>query len=216
MSISTLLIDASFLLLLIAGLAIMPVKDRRIHYGSEAGTKGRPEKLEKVRRFWKDWLKRRRLQAVEREIYEGISFLRNLLTLNAGRDIRADQVLEQLSCRQGVLKPVYLRMLGLLRLNRHREAIAVFHQESGGDPAGGEYASLLIKWDEIDPADLAEIMISMQRSFREKKITRQKRQDEVISDLIFLPVMLNVVVLFLNFLVVAFFLQQQEMLSVLF
>ena len=216
MSISTLLIDASFLLLLIAGLAIMPVKDRRIHYGSEAGTKGRPEKLEKVRRFWKDWLKRRRLQAAEREIYEGISFLRNLLTLNAGRDIRADQVLEQLSCRQGVLKPVYLRMLGLLRLNRHREAIAVFQQESGGDPAGREYASLLIKWDEIDPADLAEIMISMQRSFREKKITRQKRQDEVISDLIFLPVMLNVVVLFLNFLVVAFFLQQQEMLSVLF
>lgn len=216
MSGSTLLIYTFFLFLLVAGLQMMPVQEKRIHYRSEAETNRRLERLKKIPGLWKDWLKRRRLQAAEREMYEGISFLRNLLTLNAGREIRADQVIEQLSCRHGVLKPVYLRMLGLLRLNRPREAIAVFHQESGGDPAGREYASLLVKWDEIDPVDLAEIMISMQRSFREKKITRQKRQDEVISDLIFLPVMLNVVVLFLNFLVVAFFMEQKEMLSVLF
>ena len=216
MEYSTLRVQGVFLLLLITGVFLIPVRERRLNYRPEAGGRRVPEGWKRAGRFREDWVRRRRVQASEKEIYEGISFLRNLLTLNAGREIRADQVIEQLSCRHGVLKPVYLRMLGLLRLNRPREAIAVFHQESGGDPGSREYASLLVKWDEIDPMDLGEIMISMQKSFRERKITREKRMDEVISDVIFLPVMLNVVVLFLNFLVVAFFLEQQEMLQGLF
>lgn len=212
----TMLVNGAALLLLTIGIFLIPIRERRIRYPSGAVPAGISESLKKVQKRWKEWQKQKRTLVAEREIYEGISFLRNLLTLNAGREIRADLVIEQLSCRQGVLKPVYIRMLGLLRLNRPREAIAAFHQESGGDPGSREYASLLVKWDEIDPEDLSEIMISIQKSFREKKITRQKRTDEVISDVIFLPVMMNVVVLFLNFLVVAFFLEQQEMLSVLF
>lgn len=150
-------------------------------------------------------------QKVEKEIYEGISFMRNILTLNGGKEIRADIIIEELAKRKGVLQPVYIKMLGYLRLNRGKEAVLAF-DEMVGHSSGKEYASLLIKWDEINPDELGEILISMQRASREKRITDQKRRDELISDLIYLPVVLNVLIVFINFLYVSYFLDQQEML----
>ncbi len=212
----TVLLNGGVLGLLILGVLLLSVRERRLPSlaAVSAGTEKKGRAV--LRRYRREWRNRRKMREAEKDMMQGISFLRNLLTLNAGRQIRTDQVLEQLAGRPGALTPVYLRMLGLLRLNRSREALHVFLEESGGDPAGREYASLLLRWDTMDPEDLTEIMLSLQKAFREKKITRQRRSDEMISDLVFLPVMLNVVVLFLNFLVVAFFLEQQAMLSELF
>jgi len=147
----------------------------------------------------------------EKEIYEGISFMRNILTLNAGQEIRADVIIEKLANRKGILQPAYVKMLGCLRLNRASEAVAAF-DATGCQANGKEYASLLTKWDEINPEELSEILISIQRGAREKRITEQKRRDEMISDLIYLPVVLNVLMIFINFLYVSYFLDQQEML----
>lgn len=159
-----------------------------------------------------DFGKARRKKRVEKEIYEGISFMRNLITLNAGKKIRADILIEKLGAKKGVLQPAYVKMLGLLRINRTGEAVTAFYDEIGVATSENEFASLLVKWDELDPEELREILISIQRSARERRITEQKKKDEIISDLIYLPVVFNVFVIFINLLYVSFFLNQQEML----
>jgi hypothetical protein len=158
-----------------------------------------------------DFKKASRQRKVEKEIYEGISFMRNILTLNAGKQIRGDVIIEKLANRSGVLQPVYVKMLGYLRLNRASEALLTFNNSSS-QISGKEYASLLIKWDEINPEELSEILISIQRAAREKRITDQKRRDEIMSDLVYLPVVLNVLIIIINFLYISYFLDQQEML----
>ncbi len=168
------------------------------------------ESIEKI-----DFKKAGRQRKAEKEIYEGISFMRNILTLNAGKQIRGDVIIEKLANRKGVLQPVYVKMLGYLRLNRVSEAIMVFN-DSHCQTSGKEYASLLVKWDEIDPDELGEILTSIQRAAREKRITEQKRKDEIISDLIYLPVVLNVLIILINFLYISYFLDQQEMLTKIF
>lgn len=162
-----------------------------------------------------DLKKASRTRRVEKEIYEAISFLRNILTLNAGKEVRGDVLMEKLAARKGVLQPVYGKMLGLTRLNRASEAVLAFN-DSACPTSGKELASLLIKWDEMNPDELGEILISIQRAARERRTTEQKKRDELISDLVYLPVVLNVLVIFINFLYVSFFLDQQEMLMQFF
>src|SRR5665648_1203057 len=148
--------------------------------------------MESLRRI--DFKKAGRQRRAEKEIYEGISFMRNILTLKTGKQIRGDVIIEKLANRKGVLQPVYVKMLGYLRLNRASEAVLAFN-ESNCQTSGKEYASLLVKWDEINPDELGEILTSIQRASREKRITEQKRRDEIISDLVYLPVVLNVLLL---------------------
>jgi len=167
------------------------------------------EFLEFIRRI--DIKKAGRQRKAEKEIYEGISFMRNILSLNAGKQIRGDVIIEKLANRKGVLQPVYVKMLGYLRLNRAGEAVLCFN-DSNCQASGKEYASLLVKWDEINPDELGEILTSIQRAAREKRITEQKRRDEMISDLVYLPVVLNVLIIIINFLYISYFLDQQEML----
>lgn len=169
--------------------------------------------LESIQKM--DFKKVGRQRKAEKEIYEGISFMRNILTLNAGKQIRGDVIIERLANRNGVLQPVYVKMLSYLRLNRAGEAVLAFN-DSNCQASGKEYASLLVKWDEIDPGELGEILTSIQRAAREKRITEQKKRDEMISDLIYLPVVLNVLIIIINFLYISYFLDQQEMLTQFF
>jgi uncharacterized protein YneF (UPF0154 family) len=46
-------------------------------------------------------------------------------------------------------------------------------------------------------------------------MTVQKRRDETVSDLIYLPVVINVMLVFINFIYVGYFIDQKEMLTIL-
>jgi hypothetical protein len=49
----------------------------------------------------------------------------------------------------------------------------------------------------------------------EVSLTLRKKRDETISDLIYLPVVVNLMIVFINFIYVAYFLDQKEMLTLL-
>jgi len=199
-------------ILFLIGIILLGSEKRRFSYytGRNKAFSYYENFIESIRQI--DFKKVGRQRKVEKEIYEGISFMRNILTLNAGKQIRGDVIIEKLANRKGVLQPVYVKMLGYLRLNRSSEAVLVFNN-SNCQSSGKEFASLLVKWDEINPEKLGEILISIQRAAREKRITEQKRRDEIISDLVYLPVVLNVLIIIINFLYISYFLDQQEMLK---
>jgi hypothetical protein len=45
------------------------------------------------------------------------------------------------------------------------------------------------------------------------RLTEQKKKDEMISDMVYFPVVVNILVIFVNFIYVAYFLDQKEMLQ---
>lgn len=164
---------------------------------------------------FREWIKMRKGERIDREIYESISFLRNVIALGNGRRVGADYIIEQLSHKDGMLQQVYIKMLRFLRLGKPEDAIKSFSCEAF-TPIGIEFGDLLLKWDALDPIELNEILISQQKGIKEAKGTAQRKQDEIVSELLYFPVVLNVFVIFINFIVVGYFMEQQQMLNMLF
>jgi len=163
----------------------------------------------------REWLKRRKEERIDKEIYESISFLRNIITLGRGRRTGSDYIIEQLSQREGILRPVYIRMLRFLRLGKLEEAVKAFAEEAF-TAVGVEFGDLLLKWDSLDPIELTEILISYQKNIKEAKMTSQIKEDEMVSELIYFPVVLNIFIIFINFIMVGYFMEQKHMLAMLF
>lgn len=156
-------------------------------------------------------VRRMKKEKQDKEIYEAIAFLRNMTAIGKSH-VSSDFVIQQLAGHKGLLKPVYVKMLSSLRLNQKEAAATIFY-EAVGTPISKDFARLLIQWDEIDPEDLTEILLSHQKNIKEIRITEQKRKDELISDLIYFPVVVNVILIFMNFIYVAYFIDQKEMLE---
>jgi hypothetical protein len=158
------------------------------------------------------WIAAYREKKMDREIFESITFLRNLASIEKGRRSSTDYIIEQLSEHNGLLQPIFIKMLNLLRMNRTKEATALFSQKVG-TTAGRDFAGLLIQWDRLEPGELLETLLSYEKSMKAVRLTDQKRRDEIISDLIYFPVVVNILVIFINFIYVAYFLDQKEMLQ---
>jgi hypothetical protein len=152
---------------------------------------------------------------MEREIAGDLAFLRNLLLLGSGSMLSLEYVLTRLSLKEGPLKPAYLAMLSYLRLNRKQEALEAFSWLSEV-PVGREMGGLLLQWDELDGRVLSEILTSHQKTLREIRMTEQVRRDEMISDLVYLPAVLNVLLICVNFIYISYYINQQEIFQRLF
>ncbi|MDR2089467.1 MAG: hypothetical protein LBP73_08940 [Clostridiales Family XIII bacterium] len=151
----------------------------------------------------------------DREIYEAISFLRNVTAVGMGGSMSADLALQRLAENKGVLQPAYAKTLGLLRLNRREEAVKKF-KEAVGDGIGLDFIRVVLQWDDIDPQELTASLLSYQKSLKEMRVTARKKRDEMLSDLIYIPVIVNILLIFVNFIFVAYFAEQRDMLRDLF
>jgi hypothetical protein len=151
----------------------------------------------------------------DREIYEAISFLRNVTAVGMSASMSADLALQRLAENRGVLQPAYAKTLGLLRLNRREEAAKKFG-EAVGDGIGLDFIRVVLQWDDIDPRELTASLISYQKSLKEMRVTARRKRDELLSDLIYVPVIVNILLVFVNFIFVAYFMEQRNMLRDLF
>jgi len=153
-----------------------------------------------------------REQSMDKEILEAIAFLRNLATLDRGKNSSSDYIIERLSEHNGILQSVYIKMLSQLRMNQPKEA-AEYFSEKVGTTAGRDFAGLLIQWDRLEPSGLLETLLSYEKSIKAVRITYQKKRDEIVSELIYFPVVVNILVIFINFIYVAYFIDQRELLQ---
>ncbi|MDR2156320.1 MAG: hypothetical protein LBO81_00860 [Clostridiales Family XIII bacterium] len=158
---------------------------------------------------------RLRGEKVDREIFEAIGFVRNIVAARKGDRIPADSLLEQLARSDGELKPAYLKALSLLRVNRKTEMVTAF-SEVAGTGAARDFIRIIVKWDEVSPEKLASTLLSYRNAMQEMRTTELKRKNELYSDLVFLPVVVNVLAVFMNFIFVAYFIEQKDLLNQLF
>ncbi|MDR2770543.1 MAG: hypothetical protein LBB57_00735 [Clostridiales Family XIII bacterium] len=151
----------------------------------------------------------------DREIYEAISFLRNVTAVGMSGSMSADLALQRLAENKGVLQPAYAKTLGLLRLNRREEAAKKF-AEAVGDGLGLDFIRVVLQWDDIDPHELTASLTSYQKSLKEMRVTARRKRDELLSDLIYIPVIVNILLIFVNFIFITYFVEQRDMLRDLF
>jgi hypothetical protein len=158
---------------------------------------------------------RRRREQADREIFDAIGFVRNIIAARKDARIPADLLLEQLAQSEGALKPAYLKALSLLRVNRKTEMIASF-SEMAGSGAARDFIRIIVQWDDVSPEKLSSTLLSYRNTMKEMRTTELKRKNEVYSDAVFFPVVVNVLAVFMNFIFIAYFIEQKELLTQLF
>ena len=90
-----------------------------------------------------------REQKIDREIFESITFLRNLASIDRGREYNSDTIIEKLSEHDGLLRPIFIKMLNLLRINQPNEAAELF-SEMTGTRAGRDFCCTIDKMGPVE------------------------------------------------------------------
>jgi hypothetical protein len=153
--------------------------------------------------------------SVDKEIYEAICYVRNIISSRKDKGISAESLLTRLAERRSVLQGAYRRALSLNRLGRSDDLVQMFSEDARTKSAQ-DFIRIIVRWDLISPEKLASTLLSYQSAMKEMRTTAIKRRTEVLSDLLFLPVITNVMLIFVNFVLVAYFLGQKDLLVRMF
>lgn len=157
----------------------------------------------------------KRQELLHKELYAALSVLRNYASADSGAGSTTDSLLEQFSQTDGILKEIYAGTLRLLRTGRRPEAAEYFTAASGAELAR-DFILLVLDWDAVPPQKLRKTVGAFQNALKEKRTTELIRKNEILSDLVYLPVVAGVLVVFVNFIYVAYFAEQRALLSELF
>lgn len=149
---------------------------------------------------------------IRKEMLDGTALIRNKIAACDGRRMTTDVMLEELISDSELLKYPYARMLSLVRTEERGRAIEEF-AAAVGDREAKEYARMIVMLDELEPDDIYESIVAFQKSMKEERITEIKKRDEAVSDLLYLPVVFNLLLIFFNFLYVSYFVQQKDAIS---
>ncbi len=153
---------------------------------------------------------RKKKAAVEKEIYQSAALLENIIILQKESPKGAAYIIEQIAAYSSVLRKPFESMMYYVRLNQKEAAVNAFEAEAG-TAATREYANILIRMDSIAPSELRENVSMLRKRLKEEAITREKKKNETISDLIYIPVLANVMVIFVNFIYISYYAEQKEL-----
>ena len=157
----------------------------------------------------------KRQESVQKELYSALSILRNYASETDAICITTDYLFEQFSQTDGTLKEAYAGALRLLRAGRRHEAADFFTNVAGIELAR-DFILLVLDWDAVPPSKLKQAVSAFQNALKETRTTELMRKTETMSDLVYLPVILGVLVVFVNFVYVAYFAEQRTLLAELF
>lgn len=151
-------------------------------------------------------------EKIKRELSQGTALMRNRIAACTEEKLTTDIMLEELIAESDVLRYPYARMLSLVRTEERGRAVSEFSGIVRNRNAE-EYARMLILLDDMEPADIYESVVSFQKNMKEERITEIKKRDEAVSDILYLPVVLDLLLVFFNFLYIAYFSQQKDILE---
>ena len=188
------------------------LKARAEYYYGKGREKLKTGGLAKISDAWK---KLGKTDVMQRELSEGLAYVKNIVVLGRGKKLSSELLLTELADISRELSPVYLEMAGFMHMNDKERAADAMERRVKGSLAS-DIARLLTGWEEIDPDDLLSTVELYQTSLREERSTKQQKKDELISDLIYFQVVLCCMVVLLNFIYVAYFIEQRDALRFLF
>ena len=157
----------------------------------------------------------RKREAMQRDLAESLSYVKNLVVIGRGENMSAQLLLEELSELSKDLGPVFLSMARCIQLfDKETAARQLF--EALPFSYAKDIGEFLAGWEDVPPGDLLNTVEVYRSALREDRLTRQKRRDEMVSALVYFPVVVNAMAVLMNFIYVAYFIQQRDALNVLF
>lgn len=157
----------------------------------------------------------KRRELVHKELYSALSVLRNQASADEGTPaacVTTDYILEQFAGTDSALKEAYAGALRLMRTGRRTEA-AEFFTAAAGIELARDFILLVLDWDAVPAHKLKQAVSAFQNALKETRTTELVRKTEAMSDLVYLPVVAGVLVVFVNFIYVAYFAEQSTLLA---
>ncbi|MBQ5797765.1 MAG: hypothetical protein IIW15_07010 [Firmicutes bacterium] len=158
---------------------------------------------------WETFRQKQKVDRAEKEIAQGISYLRNAAAMGRGEYMSTELLLSELAMSSHLLSDVYYSMANYLRLGDAEAALRVM-EDRVKVPVAADYGRLLLQWEKLAPSLLMETLTSYQKTIEQVRLTKQKKWDELISDLVYFPVIMNVMLILINFIYVAYFIEQRN------
>lgn len=149
-------------------------------------------------------------EKMDYEIYHAMSILKNIMMVQMYEPMGADYIISQIAEYSHYLKEAYYSALKHIRLNEKEKAIEALYKKVGTKNSK-DFARLLIQMDEINPSELHETLQLYQKNIREERLTKEKRKNEAISDLLYIPAVINSMAVIMNFIIITYLMDQQEM-----
>ena len=156
-----------------------------------------------------------RQDKMERELFHSCILLKNLAIVHQELPMSTDFLLEQLMESGGCLRSIYADVLTLYRKGEHEQAFDLFPQSIHSREAI-DFARILSKMDQIQPADLVSQMNGFEETFSAERKTKAMARAERKSLITTLTSTVTIFVILLNFTVVVIFLDTLRVLGQLF
>lgn len=180
--------------------------ERAARWGRLAGAKARTSGAARgLRRY----ARHRRRNVRERELSECLAYMQNMVALGRGSAMSGELLLAELADLCDSLQSVFWEMSHRLRLCDGEGAETIFCRAFEQDYAQ-DVAKLFIEWERISPQELGSTVGAYRNLLLQKRRTRQKNRDEWMSDLAYFPVVVNAMAVLLNFIYVAYFIEQRN------
>ena len=138
---------------------------------------------------------------LDEEIYKALLQLKNLAIVQKEQPVSADFIIEQISRFTTVTKKIFLKTISMMREGRDEDAVEFF-KSSTGTKLGNEFANMLAKLEKLNPAELEEQLVLLQSAFRNEKVTDKLRRQEMLSNILFIPIVAVSIVILLNFVII--------------
>ncbi len=146
-------------------------------------------------------LKRHQQVKIDEEIYKAVSQLKNLVIAQKDAPMSAFFLIEQITRFTKKTRMIFSKTLVLLH-EEDQEAAVEYFKSASGTKLGNEFGNIISKLDGLNPAELKEHLMQIQSAVRDEKVTNRLRQQELFSNLIFIPIIAASMVIILNFVII--------------
>jgi hypothetical protein len=163
----------------------------------------------------KKFMQSRKTEAMQRELSDCLAYIKNIVILGRGKNMSAQLLLEELADISDALAPIFLHMAHCIHVCENQRAEQLFCDAFESD-FSKDIARLFVEWESIPSEKLLGTITSYRSVILAKRQSKQKKKDEIVSDIIYFPVVINSMAVLLNFIYVAYFLEQREALMSIF
>lgn len=164
---------------------------------------------------WKNFLLIRKKDVMQRELSDCLAYIKNIVVLGRGQTMSTELLLEELAEMTEVLSPTFIDMARCLHICENSKACQLLCDAFDSNYSR-DIAQFLVRWEDIPTQELMGTVVAYRNILLQERITKQKKKDEFISDLIYFPVVLNSMAVLLNFIYIAYFIEQREALMGIF
>lgn len=140
------------------------------------------------------------------EIYRAISQLKNIALARKDTPPGSDFVLEQLNKFTNILRPVFNKTIALWSMGE-KEVACEYLDKTIDTKEATELANILRKLDELEPYELKNQLSLLQESIKKERETRKIKNNENISNLVYLIVITTCVIIMVNFVIVVYYIE---------